>query len=50
MKTLDELHRAYIQDKETNEDYNYDNDNSEPKDNEFTVLKNIFDIKRGGRW
>lgn len=47
--TLDELHKAYMQDKEHDEDYNYDNDNTESKDNEFTVLKNIFDIKRGSR-
>lgn len=38
MKTLDELHKAYMQDKEHDEDYNYDNDNTESKDNEFTVL------------
>ena len=48
--TLEELHKAYMQDKEHDEDYNYDSDNSETNDNEFTVLKNIFDIKRGGRW
>ena len=49
MKTLDELHKAYMQDKETNEDYDYENDTTQESDNEFTVLKNIFDIKRGGR-
>jgi hypothetical protein len=47
--TLEELHKAYMQAKETNEDYDYENDTTQENDNEFTVLKNIFDIKRGGR-
>lgn len=49
MKTLEELHKAYMQDKETNEDYDYENDTTQNNDNEFTVLNTIKMIKNRSR-
>lgn len=47
--TLEELHKAYMQDKETDEDYNYENDTTQNNDNEFTVLNTIKMIKNRSR-
>lgn len=47
--TLEELHKAYMQDKETNEDYDYENDTTQENDNEFTVLNTIKMIKNRSR-
>lgn len=47
--TLEELHKAYMQDKETNEDYDYENDTTQESDNEFTVLNTIKMIKNRSR-
>lgn len=49
MKTLDELHKAYMKDKETNEDYDYENEKTQNNDNEFTVLNTIKMIKNRSR-
>lgn len=47
--TLEELHKAYMQDKETNEDYDYENEKTQESDNEFTVLNTIKMIKNRSR-
>lgn len=54
MTSLDELHRAYMNSKEPEENYNYDDHKSEIEDNEFTVWqpvgKNIkFEIMMKGK-
>lgn len=49
MKTLEELHKAYMQAKETNEDHDYENDTTQENDNEFTVLNTIKMIKNRNR-
>lgn len=41
MKTLEELHRAYMNSKEPEENYNYDDHKSEIEENEFTVWRPV---------
>lgn len=47
--TLEELHKAYMQSKEKDEDYDYENDTTQESDNEFTVLNTIKMIKNRSR-
>lgn len=41
MTSLEELHRAYMNSKEPEENYNYDDHKSEIEENEFTVWRPV---------
>lgn len=46
MSLLEKLHKAYMDSKEPEENYNYDDNTKVIKDNEFTSLPNDEDFKK----
>ena len=41
MPTLEQLHNAYIESKEPEENYNFDDDTNEPEENEFNTWQPV---------